>query len=225
MDVREAVEQVNMLSGLEPPHVEQLAAISVLRRYERGEIIFSEGGEAGGLYAVATGLVRIYKTSFSGKEQILHVFGPGEAFAEVAVFKGMSLPANAQALEPSDILFVPKAGLLSLIRSDPDVALDMLALLSMRLRAFVAKIEELSLKEVPARLAAHVLLLHASQGGDRVRLDLPKGQLAALLGTIPETFSRVLKKLDSAGILRVEGHELHILDLTALERVALGEKV
>ncbi len=225
MDTREAMELVNLFDGLEEGHLEQLASVALLQRYDRGQMIFHEGREAGGLYAVASGLVRIYKASLSGKEQILHVFGPGEAFAEVAVFKGVSLPANAQALEPSEILFVPKSGLLSVIRADPDVALDMLALLSMRLRHFVAKIEELSLKEVPARLAAHLLLLRNAQGNDEVRLDLPKGQLASWLGTIPETFSRVLKRLENAGIIQVEGQELRILDPDRLEQVAVGEKL
>lgn len=224
MDLQKALGAVHFFQGLEPGHLRALADLAASRIYRKGEIIFNEGEEALGLYAVAEGLVRVYKTSFSGKEQILHVFGPGEVFAEVSVFKGSVLPANAQALEDSVILSIPKRGFIDLIRKTPELALGMLALLSLRLRGFVNKIEELSLKEVPARLAAHVLLLQAAQGGRAILLDLPKGQLAALLGTIPETLSRILKRFAEAGILDTEGQTLHILDKAALERIALGEK-
>lgn len=224
MSLRQQLEEIAFFQGLEDEHLDALAAMASSRRYARGETIFSEGQEAGGLYAVLSGLVRIYKTSLSGKEQILHVFGPGELFAEVAVFRNASLPANAQALEHSDILFIPRRGFIERIRATPDMALDMLALLSLRLRSFVAKIEDLSLKEVPARLAAHLLLLQVSQGGEAVRLDLPKGQLASLLGTIPETLSRILKKFSEAGILETDGRTVRLLDKDGLERVALGEK-
>lgn len=223
--LRNRLEEVAFFSGLEARHLDALAAVASSSVYRKGQTIFSEGQEAGGLYAVLSGLVRIYKTSLGGKEQILHVFGPGELFAEVAVFRNTSLPANAQALEESEILFIPRKGFVDSISKAPDMALEMLALLSMRLRQFVAKIEDLSLKEVPARLAAHLLLLRASQQGDAVTLDLPKGQLASLLGTIPETLSRILKRLAEAGILEIEGQRVRILDLQALEAVAMGEKV
>lgn len=225
MSTRESIGTIRFFSGLDDVHLDALSTIATVRSYDKNEAIFHEGDEAGGLYAVAAGLVRIYKTSLSGKEQILHVFGPGEVFAEVALFKSAHLPANAQALEPSEILFIPKQGFVSLIRKEPDLALSMLGLMSMRLRSFVAKIEDLSLKEVPARLAQHLLLLQASQGTDSVRLDLPKGQLAAYLGTIPETLSRILKKLAEAGIVETEGQILRILDKNALEDVAINGKL
>lgn len=225
MNLRRELESIDFFKGLEERHLDALAKIASSKGYAKGEAIFSEGQEADGLYAVASGLVRIFKTSLGGKEQILHVFGPGELFAEVAVFRNASLPASAQALEESRILFLPRSGFIQRIRQDPDMALEMLALLSMRLRSFVAKIEDLSLKEVPARLAAHLLLLKASQGVRSVLLDLPKGQLAAFLGTIPETLSRILRKFQEAGILEIQGQTVTILDENALEQVALGEKL
>lgn len=223
--LRNNLDAIAFFNGLDARHLDTLAAIASSKNYRKGETIFNEGQEAGGLYAVAAGLVRIYKTSFGGKEQILHVFGPGELFAEVAVFRNASLPANAQALEQSEILYIPRDGFIRCIENAPDMALEMLALMSLRLRGFVAKIEELSLKEVPARLAAHLLLLQASQGGATIRLQLPKGQLASLLGTIPETLSRILKKLDEAGIVKTDGQTMRILDQEALQRLAQGEKL
>ena len=224
MRTRELLESVPFFGGLEDEHLDALAGIATVKPYAKSEAIFHEGDEAKGLYAVANGLVRIYKTSLSGKEQILHVFGPGEVFAEVALFKGRTYPANAQALEQSEILFLPKRAFTDLVRAEPDLALAMLGVMSMRLRGFVAKIEDLSLKEVPARLAQHLLLLQASQDRDTVRLDLPKGQLASYLGTIPETLSRIFKKLSESGVLEIDGQTLRILDTSALEAVAMGEK-
>lgn len=221
--LQSVLEGVSFFKGLEQEHLQALGRVATSRIYRKGQTIFSEGEQGGGLYAVAEGLVRIYKSSLGGKEQILHVFGPGEVFAEVALFRDAALPANAQALEESEILFIPRQGIVECILKNPDLALDMLALLSLRLRGFVNKIEDLSLKEVPARLAAHILVLQASQGGDRITLDLPKGQLASLLGTIPETLSRMLKKLAEAGLLEIEGRSVRILDLQGLEEVALGK--
>lgn len=217
-----AVAAVNLFQGLDEHQLARLADISVTRTYKRGEAIFAEGEEARGLYAVLDGKVRIYKTSLAGKEHILHVFGPGEAFAEAALFQGSLLPAHAQALAKTAILFIPKDSLKRLIGQEPDLALAMMGLLAGRLRQFVHKVEELSLKEVPARLAQHLLLLAAAHSGDAFSLDLPKGQLAALLGTIPETLSRVIKKLGEEGLVDIEGRQVVIRDRNKLEELASG---
>ncbi len=218
----ETLAGVSLFAGLEQEQLQRLAAIAASREYGRGDAIFQEGDPAHGLYAVLQGRVRVYKSSPAGKEQILHVFGAGEPFGEAALFMGCTFPAHAQALEPSRVLFIPRDELRTLLAQDPDLAFSMLGLLSARLRGFVHKVEELSLKEVPARLAQHLLLLSAAQQSEIVTLELPKSQLAALLGTIPETLSRVLKKLGEEDALLVEGKRIILLDRGRLQAVASG---
>ena len=198
--------------------LDSLASIAHMRDYERGRIIFSEGDEASGLYVVASGKIKIYKMSPEGKEQILHMFGAGEPFGEVAVFSGRRFPAYAMALEKSEILFFPRPALLDLISRNPDLALGMLAVLSIRLRRFTHLIEDLSLKEVPGRLAAYLLYLSEKEGDSSdLELDVTKAQLAGLLGTIPETLSRMLAKISREGLVEVNGKKIRILDREGLE--------
>jgi CRP/FNR family transcriptional regulator len=222
MDIPAAVARIGLFSGLGQHQLDALAGIAELRPLARGQDIFFAGDPAQGLFCVAAGKVRIYQTSLAGKEHILHVFGPGEVFAEVALFSGGVYPAHAQALEDGSCLFFPRERFRRLLADDPDLALDMLGLLSLRLRQFVRKLEDLSLREVPARLAAHLLLLAAE--GDRrvVSLGLPKGQLAAYLGTIPETLSRVLRRLADDGLIAVSGSDVELLDPDRLAVMASG---
>ena len=148
-DILAALSAVDLFDGLDEGHLQMLKEIAEIRNYAEGTTIFDEGAEADGLYAVVQGAVRIFKTSPQGREHVLHFFGPGEAFAEVVVFKGTRFPANAEAIKQSSLLFLPKKSLRARISANPDLAMSMLALLSQRLRFFVTKIENLSLKETP----------------------------------------------------------------------------
>ena len=163
------------------------------------------------------GKVKIYKVSPSGKEHILHIFGGGEPFGEVPVFHGQPFPATAEALMNTTTLFFPRDRFVRMIEANPSIALGMLAVLSMRLRRFAGQIENLSLKEVPARLAGYLLYLSSEQQGrDEVELDISKGQLASLLGTIPETLSRIFARMSEEGLIQVRGRKIAILDRQGL---------
>lgn len=200
----------------------------------KGEIIFQEGDRGEGFYIVAAGKIKVFKMSFEGKEQILHIYGPGHIFGEVPVFQGTSFPASAMALESSTILFLPRQAFVQQIGKSPALAMNMLADLSMRLREFTVQIENLSLKEVPARLAAYILTLAQEEAGHsqtialrkkslpaaNVSLPVSKVQLASLIGTTPETVSRVLKKMDLGGFIKADGKKILILDQESLEELS-----
>ena len=187
---------------------------------------FQKGDNAKGFYLVVYGKIKIYKLSLEGKEQILHIFGSGEIFGEVPVFAGGSYPANAEAIEPSRTLFFPRMSFLELMRRQPAIAVNMLGILSQRLRMFTHLIEDLSLKEVPGRLAAYLIYLgERSPSLQTLELEITKTQLASLLGTIPETLSRILAKMAQQGIISVEGRKIRVLDRKSLESLAAGGKV
>ena len=174
-----------------------------------------------GFYIVADGQVKIYKLSPEGKEQILHVYGTGSPFGEVPMFSGQRFPANAQAIEKTRVLFFLRVSIVNLISANPSLALNMLAVMSKKLRQFAVQIENLSLKEMPARLASY-LLRHADEQnqGDVVILKISKGQLASTLGTIPETLSRALAKLSGQNLISVDGKRITLLDRRGLENLA-----
>lgn len=220
MTLAEAVRSIPLFEGLADDQRERLGNVAVTKTYEKGAIIFESDTPANGFYAILTGRVKIFRTSPSGKEQILHIFEPGESFAEVPVFEGTTFPVHAQTLEKSELLFVPRQEFAHMISQDPDLAMKMMAQLSSRLRTLVNKIEELSLKEAPSRVAAYLLLLSASQENSAIKLDLPKGQIAFYLGTIQETLSRILKKMVEDGIIEMKGKKITITNRDALQEIA-----
>jgi CRP/FNR family transcriptional regulator len=219
--ILQAIAGFPAFSGLSAEELRALRQISVQRQCARGEIVFSEGDPGNGFYVVIDGQVKIYKLSPEGKEQILHIIGPGEPFGEVAVFAGRSFPANAEAIEACRLLFLPRASFVELIRRNPSLAMNMLAVLSRRLRQFTLQVENLSLKEVPGRLASYLLVLSAEQeDAGSVKLPISKGQLASLLGTIPETLSRIFARMSDQGLIEVRGKTIELLDRSGLKAVA-----
>jgi CRP/FNR family transcriptional regulator, dissimilatory nitrate respiration regulator len=217
MSLVRLIADIPLFQGLPKEQIDDVTMIVTDQVFKKGEIIFSEGDEATGFYVVVTGRVKIFKLSFDGKEQILHFFGPGEPFGETAVFAGEQFPANAEATENSRTLFFSRESLIALISKTPSIALNMLAILSRRLRRFAALIDDLSLKEVPGRLAAYLLYLSEQhEGSTELQLAVTKGQLASLLGTIPETLSRILGRMTAQGLVISEGPHIRILDLEGL---------
>ena len=226
MGIKESLAAVPLFKGLSEQQYDDLAMVVVDQEFARGRTIFSEGDDGVGFYVIISGQIKIYKLSPEGKEQILHVFGPGEPFAEAAVFAGSSYPAHAMALKTSRCFFIPRQAFRDLIEENPSLAMNMMASLSMRLKRFAHMIEDLSLKEVPGRLAAHLLYLDSEQGGnsDEVQLEIGKAHLASLLGTIPETLSRILTRMNKQGFIDSEGKTVRLLDREGLEDLADGER-
>ncbi len=210
-----------LFNGLSVDALQAIRAIALHRDYEKGQTIFSEGDPGDGFYIVATGCIKIYKLSAEGKEQILHIFGDGEPFGEVPVFSGKPFPASAQTIRRSSLLFFPKPAFIAAIAQNPSLALSMLGILSLRLREFTVQIENLSLKEVPGRLSSYLLYLSGEQKNPvSVKLNISKSQLASLLGTIPETLSRILGKMAASRLIRVQGSDIQILNREELQNLS-----
>jgi len=221
MKIVQHIAAIPLFEGLPKEQQDDLAMIVTDQVFRRGQTIFTEGDEATGFYVGITGRVKIFKLSFEGKEQILHIFGPGEPFGEVPVFTGQHFPANAEAMEESRIFFFPRDSFIELIRRNPSMALNMLAVLSVRLRRFTHLIDDLSLKEVPGRLSAYLLYLSEQEKGTTdLELTITKTQLASLLGTIPETLSRIFGKMSKQGLIELDGPRIKIVDRQGLEDLA-----
>ena len=203
--------------------MQEMEDISQKLRFDRNQTIFSQGDPGHGFYVVLDGKVKVYKLSLEGREQILHVFGPGEPIGEVPVFAGDTFPAHALALEESRLFFFPRDRLRRLFEQDPSLAMNMLAVLAGRLREFTRLVEDLSLKELPSRLASYLVQLQDAQGGkEQVNLEVSKGTLSKVLGTSQETLSRVLKRMNEAEIIDVDKRRITILHDGALEDLAEG---
>jgi CRP/FNR family transcriptional regulator len=156
------ISTIPLFNGLPEDQMVAIRKIALEKEFNKGEIIFSEGDEGNGFFVIAEGRVKVFKLSTEGKEQILHIFGPGQPFGEAPVFAGQKFPANAQAIEKTRVLFFLRISIVNLISANPSLALNMLAVMSKKLRQFAVQIENLSLKEMPARLASY-LLRHADE--------------------------------------------------------------
>jgi CRP/FNR family transcriptional regulator len=219
--ILQVISQTPLFQNLPEEDLKKIRRIARDQFFNKGQTVFSEGDDGNGFYVVAAGKVKIYKVSLEGKEQILHIYGPGNPFGEVPVFSGEQFPANAQTLLKSHLLFFPRTAFIELIAKNPSLCLNMLAVLSMRLRQFTLQVENLSLKEVPGRLASYLLYLAQEQDeATTVSLPISKGQLASLLGTIPETLSRILTKMNKRGLIEVSGGNITLLDGVGLEDLA-----
>jgi CRP/FNR family transcriptional regulator len=226
MEIIGQIGEIPLFQGLPEKQLAELSSIIVDQKYKQGAVLFSEGDDATGFFVLMSGRLKIFKLSFEGKEQILHFVDPGDPFAEVAMFAGSHYPAHAEALKESRAIFFPRDAFEKLIKRDPDLAMNMLAILSQRLKYFSRLVEDLSLKEVPQRLAAYLIYLGGTGNNNLpVDLNISKGQLASLLGTIPETLSRILNKLAAQGLIEVKGRTMKLLKRDALESLAAGEKL
>jgi CRP/FNR family transcriptional regulator len=214
--------KVPIFSGLTEPELSFLAQRAVPRRYPAGEIVFAEGEPCAGLYVVERGNIRIFKTSPNGREQVLTIDGPGSSVAEVPVFDGGTYPASGAAVDEAILLFVSKQDFQALCLAHPQVALKVLRVVGLRLRRLVGIIEELSFTTVRHRLASFLVRLARHEGkttSKGIEITLPAGhqELAAQIGTVRELVSRNLSRFQAEGLLTVEGRDVIVRNLKALE--------
>jgi len=217
----EVLRKAPLFANLPPDDLRRVAEIASARHYGKKASIFREGERADGFFVVGEGRVKVFKLSPDGKEQVLHLLGPGQSFAEATIFEGGTYPAHAEALSDCDLAYLPKRPFTDLLEKNPRVALRMMASLSRWLKRMADLVESISLRDVEARLVRY-LSDELSAGGVPIRdgavyeLDVSKNVLASRLGTVPETFSRTLKKLQEEGKIRVKGKQIRILKAESL---------
>jgi CRP/FNR family transcriptional regulator len=216
----QALQNAALCADLTLAQIKKLAAISDAATFAAGETLFEEGDKARGLYILAAGRVKVFKLSAGGKEQILNVFGSGQTVGEAAMFAGGAFPAGAQAMEAVQALWLGRHPLLQLMAREPRLALGMMSVMSRRLHHFAQMVDELSLQDVPMRVARYLLKHVSGNQGDMVRLDIKKTDLAQRLGTVPETLSRALAKLASLNLIRTQGPNIRLLDPARLAQFA-----
>ncbi|MBD3332594.1 cyclic nucleotide-binding domain-containing protein [candidate division GN15 bacterium] len=225
MENLDLLRQCYLLRGLADEELTAVAGIASVRTINEGEVLFLQGDPAVGFYAVLSGTVRVFKSSPQGREYTLHRIPAGQIFAEAAIFDGEAYPANAVAVQKSTVAFFPADRFRTLIAGSPQLSLKMIGSLSGFVRDFNQQIEDLSLKEVPSRLASY-LRRRAEQTRDhRVLLESSKTELAQSLGTVLETLSRSFRKLQDMGVIAVKERSIEILDPDRLDDIASGEKM
>jgi len=222
MDIRSFLSHIFLFNSFDEKELDLLQSSTSLKKVHKGEQIFSEGIDASAFFVVVSGKVKIYKVSPDGKEHTLHIHGSGDLVAEAAIFDSAIYPASCMALEDSDLIRISREGFLSLIKKHPELALKMMSGYSKRLRQFVSKIEELSLKDIKSRLASYLIENSTVENGVTLcRLSYSKKELSSLLGTIPETLSRSLAFLKQKGLIVEKDNLIIIPDVEKLKLLSL----
>ena len=221
MDLAEVLQRTALFSTLSQSEVQQLAAKTVRKILSAGEVLFHAGDACKGFYIIARGQVRMFKSSASGREQVLAVNVAGESVAEIPVFDDGPYPASAVAIEETEIAFISRRDFREYCLSHPEVALKVLAFVGARLRRLVGIIEELSFTTTRQRLVSVLVRLAQSEGrktGKGIEVLLPGSnqELANQLGTVREVISRNLMRLQAEGLLEVDARQIVIKDVKGL---------
>lgn len=221
MEIEKILRQTFLFESLRSKELSVIAAAASLKQIHRGEHLFVEDQPATAFFVVVSGLVKIYKLSADGNEQILHVQQPGDLLAEAIVFEFDTYPAYCQALEDTTLVRISREKFLDILRCFPEISFQIMRTYSRRIRQLVDKIEEISLHDVRSRLANYLLNNCQETDGQRIcKLQISKKDLAANLGTIPETLSRVFQNFKKTNIIKEEKEKIYLLDVKKLKIIS-----
>jgi CRP-like cAMP-binding protein len=220
----ELLKSTPYFSGLSTPELEAIKEHVFEEAAERNDMILLEEEPANAVYFVVSGVVKVFKTSVEGKEQVLCIVKPGESFNDVAVFDGGPNPASAIAMTPVVLYGIAKADMETILREHPNLAYNVIKILSKKVRYFVSLVEDFSFRNVTDRLAKLLLEYatdHAWSGeeaGHRPRLT--QQDMAAMVGTAREVVGRSLKALEDEGAIRMDRHRIVVVNKKTLEKMS-----
>jgi len=206
---------------------QRLAGVAAIRQFDKGARLFAEGDGSDFLYVVATGHVKVFKTTARGSDVILEVFGPGDPVGAVAVYESRPYPASAVALEPTTCILLPRPAFFSLLEAHPTLVRGLLVGLTHRLVELTNRLAELTGGRIEARLARFFLKLATDLGQARadgifIALVLSRQELADMIGTTIETTIRIMSRWGKDEIVRTEKDGFVVANKKALETLSLS---
>lgn len=221
----DTLKRVQLFRRLDPEDRERLAAVAVLRRFRRGEPLFSEGDPSDAFYTVVEGRVKVFKTTAEGKDLILELFGSGDPIGAVAVYEERPYPASAVAIEDTVCIVVPRQHFFRLLEEHPTLVRGLLLALTWRLVELTDRLAELTGGKMEPRFARLFLKLADEEGrpspdGLRIPLALSRQELADLAGTTIETTIRIMSRWGKRGLVETTRDGFVLRDREALEALA-----
>jgi len=208
---------VPYFSGLRPDELESIRKLVFEQTVDRAETVVFEGDPAANLYFVASGAVKVFKTSAEGKEQILSIIRSGESFNDVPVFDGGPNPVSARTMGSVLLYGIRRNDMGSILRNHPQIASNVIKVLAKRVRDLVSLVEDLSFRHVISRVAK-ILYEHIGGGADPGP-RLTQQEMAAMAGTAREVVGRSLRALEDEGAIKLDRHRIIITDKEALQKV------
>jgi CRP-like cAMP-binding protein len=206
-----------MFSELQPSQIDQLASGTRSLEIARGGTLFNRGDKANGFYLLLEGQIKLGIISPQGDEKVIGLIQPGESFGEAVLFLERSFPIYAQATLDTKVLLISRDAIFDILDNDVTVVRRMLAGISARNRQLVNDIESISLQNSSQRLIGYLLQISTdSPNPGRIKLPANKLTIASMLNITPETLSRVMLRLQNAGLIEVDGKEIAITNVVGL---------
>ncbi len=224
---RVALSKASLLERLPETLREAVLDDAVVRHYPKGAVLFEYGDRVTRFFAVLSGWTKLYRLQADGTEVILEVMGPGQTFAELAMYSDCGYPATAEMATGGRLASFSSDTFLDLVHECPDLADAMLSDISAHLQRFIDRVESSHCRTTPQRLAEFLLRHCKAETSEEtpvsVQLPFPKQLIANLLGMQPETFSRAAAALQARGVA-MKGRKVRIRNLEALRRFACNEE-
>lgn len=216
------LSKIPIFASLPESELQELAGIIEVRKFSRGEVLFMEGDPVQGLYFVQSGKVQMSKVSYAGKQSILQIYSKGEVLAEAVLFSEASYPATAEAVESSTVYFLGLDAMQEVMLRHPLIAVNVVKVLSARLRTAQERLKYLSYAKAEGRIAKLLQELADSYGrmedsGVFIDVEMTHARLASLTGLTRETVSRVLSAWRTDKVISTEQRKIILLDMKTLE--------
>lgn len=217
------LHQFKLYRGLSEATQRDLAQVAILKKMRKGQKLWRHGELTEGYYSILTGLVKSFRESPDGREQILCLLGPGQQVGAMSVLSETPAPCHTAVLDSGEFLFFPKAAFKDVVRTHHDLALQLLSGLASQCNVLANRIEDLSLHHAEERLGGYLLSLPVksmnASGEAQVRLPVSKTTLASMLGLSRETLSRTFAALQHRNMITTDGRMIDLLDIEALQRL------
>jgi CRP-like cAMP-binding protein len=225
--VAEALRAAALYRGLSDEDRQRLAEVSLIKSWDKGETVFSEGDPSDFLLTVLRGRVKVVKLQPSGKEVILEIFGPGDPVGAVVAYEGRPFPATAIAVERTTCLLVRRGPLFGLLERHPSLVRGLLSAFTRRIVELAQRIPEVAGAKVETRFAHLFLKLADRMGRPRggatfIPVALSRQELADLTGTTIETCIRVMSRWGKEGLVQTEKDGFLVANRSALQGLTRG---
>jgi CRP/FNR family transcriptional regulator, cyclic AMP receptor protein len=217
----ELLQSMRYFSGSNALELQRIQPLFREVRFNKGYHFLSEGGSTDPLYFIVSGLVKVFKTSQGGKEQVLHIATPGESLNDVSLYDEGPNAAGMVALTPVVLYTIDRQDILRVLRENPDIMMNVIRSLAERIRRDSNLLEALSSSQVMSRLAK---LFLGRYGGEEltVGLNLTQKDMASLIGSSREMVNRSLRVIEEMGGIRLSRRKVVVLDKAVLYKLAEG---
>jgi CRP/FNR family transcriptional regulator, polysaccharide utilization system transcription regulator len=218
-----SLESSSIFKYLNPDEVTEINFEKDFRQYKRGDILYQEGNRISGFYCINSGIIKVFKTGFDGKEQIIRFAKKGEIIAYRSVLSNELACTSAKVIEDCQVCFIPSEILISFIKTNPTFALELMKLACHELGEANSFITDIAQKTVRERLAEVLLLLVNDFGLDNqqyLKISLTREELANIVGTATESVIRLLSEFKSDKLVELNGRKIKIINTKGLEKIS-----